>query len=155
MPARKLPPQAWIAARRDEGKTWDQIAELAKQEWGVEATSTAYNVAYLRGGGERVQPRYTEELPWRILVEHTSAYDATMLRFAARRKHGNDLNPREAGMLDRWIARLNEEDAVIHYDQDHGFLWVRRRPGVDKWLIHEPKKNERQGTVLDPVPHKS
>lgn len=150
MPARKLPPHNWIAARRDEGLTWDQIRDLAVKEWGVEATATAYNIAYLRHGGKPTQPRYVDELPWRVKVEHTSSHDCQMLRFAARRRHGNPLNPREARLLDKWLERLDENNAVVHYDPDYGFVWVERRPDVDKWLIHEPAKNPR-GTTLDPA----
>jgi len=139
MPAKRLPPTSWIIARRDEGMTWDQIREAGHQEWKVWATTAAYQMAYKRGGGEPTRPRYTVELPWRIAADHNNAYDAHMLRIAGRLREGNKVTADERRQFDNWSARLRDANAVVHYTPEHGFVWVRKRPGKDRGLIREPE----------------
>lgn len=152
MPAKKLPPTAWIMAGRDEGMQWEDIRDLAMKEWGVPyATTAAYALAHLRAGGATKQPRYIDQIPWVLAAEHHQAYDAQMLRFAGRRAHGNPLSARDLRLLEAWERKLRDNNAVVHYTRETGFVWVEPRPGIDTGLIRVPDRVER-GTVLDPGP---
>lgn len=140
MPAKRLPPTSWIIARRDEGNPWEKIREMGAQEWGVYATVAAYQMAYRRGGGEPVRPRYDVELPWRVATPHNNQYDAHMLRVAGRLREGNKVSAKERAEFDRWTSRLRDAGAVVHYTPRIGFVWVKARPGKDRGLIREPDK---------------
>jgi hypothetical protein len=132
---RILPDAPELAKLRREGKTYEDIATM----YGV--TKAAVHVALERSHLiETPRPRYIAEIPWRVKGEHSSEWALVQLRRAARRDAGTALSAREERMLDAWIGRLREQDAVVAYDPDRerGFYYVRRRPGVDLGLIHEP-----------------
>jgi len=138
MPAKRLPPTSWIIARRNEGWTWEQIREGGAQEWGVYATLAAYQMAYKRGGGEPVRPRYNIELPWKVAAPHNNQYDAHMLRIAGRLRENRKVTADERKQFDAWAARLKAAGAVVHYTPEHGFVWVKARPRKDRGLIRQP-----------------
>ena len=54
--------------------------------------------------------------------------DAQILRMWARRRHGKSLTPRDMQRVESWLAKLEEQNAVIVYvpDTEEGFFWVSR-----------------------------
>jgi hypothetical protein len=135
---------------RENGMTCQEIADELAARGVAYVSAKAVNMALLRGGFPKKQPRYTELLPWVLAPEHHHAHDANMLRLAGREALGRPMTAPERRMYDRWLDQLTAAGAVVHYTKDGGFVWVKARPGIDTGLIRVPKKNERTGTTLDP-----
>lgn len=120
------------------GKTQTEVADL----FGVTQAAVA---GAIRRGRIKVQYDRVDSdksgIPWSpIRPEHRQKYLARMLRAAARRADGRGNAPVIEAQLDLFLKRLNELDAVVHYDPDteEGFFRVPRRHGIDKGLIREP-----------------
>lgn len=136
---RFVPSDSILAKWRDEGLTAQQIVARIKEREGVEvAVGTVY--AALSRAGLTDQIRYVDFIPWQVRSDHANAFPLVMLRLAARRDAGQTLPPEREAKLDRWIARLAAEDAVVAYVKNSadGFHYVPRRPGVDTGLIRVP-----------------
>jgi hypothetical protein len=136
---RFVPSDSTLAKWRDEGLTAKQIVARIKERDGVEvAVGTIY--AALSRAGLTEQIRYDDYIPWQVRPDHANAFPLVMLRLAARRADGQTLPAEREAKLDRWIARLEEEDAVVAYVRDSadGFHYVHRRPGIDTGLIRVP-----------------
>jgi hypothetical protein len=140
-----------LQTMRENGMTCQEIADELAARGTCFVTAKAVNMALLRGGYDKVQPRYTELLPWKLAAEHHHAHDANMLRLAGREANGRKMTQPERRMYDRWLEQLTAAGAVVHYTRETGFVWVKARPGIDTGLIRVPKKNERTGTTLDPA----
>ena len=143
----KAPDKATLTRYAREGLTQEQMAErwTAESEWSISRSGIA--MALQREGVPPVKPRprYEEEIPWRVLSRHQRRTDAQMLRLWARRKHGKQVVGDEALRLNRWLSRLEEQDAVIVYDPrtEEGFIWIPRAKVGDA---------EAQGMkVVDPL----
>jgi hypothetical protein len=143
MPGKVLPPTQELQTLREQGLTCEQIADEVARKYHVRVTGTAISMALLRAGYPAKTPRYAAEIPWRVRPEHNNDHDVYMLRVAARVKHGKRVSAEERRMLDAWRRQLDDQQAVVHYHRDHGFMWVPRRPGVDTGLIREPQRAER------------
>ncbi len=87
---------------------------------------------------ERVVPDHSDVIPWRLAKEHGMAYEARMLRALGRREKGLEVPPRTASMLDRWLAELEQRNAVVTYDRTRGFGYDYRRDG-DVGVVRRPQ----------------
>lgn len=137
---RFIPSDSILAKWRDEGLTAQQIVERIKEREGVEvAVGTVY--AALSRAGLTDKVRYVDFVPWKVRPDHANAFPLVMLRLAARRDAGQTLPEERQAKLDRWVARLQEEDAVVAYVRDSadGFHYVPRRHGIDTGLIRVPE----------------
>ena len=137
---RYLPSDQQLAKWREDGLTHQQIAERVYKETGYRVSRSTVSAALSRAGlTNRV--RYSEWLPWdRIATEHNGHYAAQMLRAGARMEAGEEVSESLQSRYENWRARLEAEDACIHYDPDtiDGFFYVRRRPGIDTGIIRYP-----------------
>jgi hypothetical protein len=123
-----------------QGLTYDEIAE----RYGV--TRAAVHLALRKSGLVTPRPRYERHIPWKVAVEHSNSYHLAMLRLAARKEQGEKIPAYKEKYLENWLEALRREDLVIDYARDWagynqglgGFGTVKRRPGIDNWLIREP-----------------
>jgi hypothetical protein len=73
--------------------------------------------------------RYDETIPWTpIKIKHNMHYALMMLRLLARRNAEKELMPEQELRLDSWLARLEENKAVVVYvpTSEAGFHYVER-----------------------------
>jgi len=121
--------------------THAQIAEYVYKTTGVKVGRSTVSAALSRAGlTNRI--RYSDALPWdRIKIEHNGHYAAQMLRAGARIESGQKVSDDLSDRYESWKARLDAEDAVVHYDPNagEGFFYVKRRKGIDKGMIRNPK----------------
>lgn len=135
MPAHRLVPDPTTLRRwLDEGLTHQQIADRQADITGERVTRSAVSAAISRLGLSKPAPRYAEELPWKVHVQHIKAYPARMLRLLGKRRAGVEMGPEDVRRLDSWLELLREQDAVVAYapDSEEGFLYVRRQNGDNK-----------------------
>ena len=78
--------------------------------------------------------------PWVVDHRHRWAYALKMLRLEAQLRAGAELEAWDLEQLGQWCANLAEGDLVIHYDanDEDGFSYVPRRPGIDTDLYRVP-----------------
>jgi hypothetical protein len=78
-------------------------------------------------------------VPWQLRPEHRQLHAAKMLRAKSRVDRGEPIGAIQRRQLETWLAGLEADDAVIHYDPDteQGFWRVPRRAGVDD-IIRDP-----------------
>jgi len=128
----KVPDKGTLRRWHDEGLTHQQMAERILEETGERVSRSAVSMALQRHGiTDREKPRYRDEVPWRVRVQHLRAYPVRMLRLLGRRRAGEELDADAAQRLAGWLATLAENNAVVAYDPDtdEGFLYVAREPG--------------------------
>lgn len=154
-----LPNTERLVRMRDSGMTQREIAAKVNEEnrriHGSDyrpVTRAAVSVALHRAGevgGQR--PRYEEEIPWSpIRPEHYNDYRQTQLRTWARVNRGDTNIPkRQLHEYELFRRRLEENDAVIHYDPRQGFFAVKRRPGVDTGMIRLTDEQIKQRGLED------
>lgn len=128
---RKLPPTSELIAMHRSGLSHSQIADTLSERLGTHISRIAVTQALgrtgYRGEGPGRRPtRYTAELPWRIAAPHRMELAATRLRLLGRRNAGLRLSEEDAGLLDKWLAWLDENDAVVAYcpERSPGFYYV-------------------------------
>lgn len=130
----------------ERGLTQQQIADEYEKDTGIRCTRQAIGMALARYDMKTVRPRkrHTELLPWVIRREHAMANDARMLRMEGRRRLGEQLREKDLRILEGWMMRLDEQDAVVHYDPDteKGFWWVPRKPEDGRGLIRKPRPDD-------------
>ena len=84
--------------------------------------------------------------PWQVKAEHCgSEIDQRLYEFAQRRS-GQPLSEEQAATLDAFLARLDRERKVVHYDPDsvNGWLLVPRQPSDDAdSIIRQPRRKRR------------
>lgn len=143
MPApRHLPSDSTLLKWRDEGLTHQQIADRVYEREGIKVTRSAVSVA-LHRAGETHKIRYADEVPWeRIKSVHNQEYPLTMLRTLGRRNRGLPISKIQDERLDSWLNRLDEEDAVVHYEprSERGFYYVPRLPEDGDGYVRKPSK---------------
>lgn len=134
----------------EEGRKYSYMIEQYRTKYRKETTVAYWSKQRERRGFERRNVRDERLIPWKIEDDrHRYLEDPINLRREARRRAGEPIGKdpeyqaKALAELDNWIARLAEEDAVVHYDPDteQGWFWLPRRPGVDLDLIREPGKN--------------
>lgn len=138
-PPRFLPSDSTLAQWVEEGLTHKQMAERVKETTGVEVAVGTVSAALSRAGLTD-QLRYDEWIPWSpIRIDHANAYPLLMLRYYARRESGIKLTDMQETKLNNWIARMEEENAVVTYvhDSSDGWYYTPRRDGIDTGVIRK------------------
>lgn len=137
---RRIPSESILAKwANEEGLTHAQIVDRIERETGYRPSRSTISAALSRAGFTN-RVRYDDVIPWkRISIDHNSHYALTMLRIAARLKHGLQVKPRDLSRFQAWKEQLDAADAVVTYvyDSPEGFYYVPRRHGVDLGLIRE------------------
>lgn len=128
----------WI----EEGRTYRWIVEEYRRKYNIETVPSTWAMFRQREGIPRRIVRDENLVPWAIRQEHRWLNPAAMLRNEARRRAGFDLGDERTHELDTWIATLQSEGVVVHYDPDtdQGFFYVPRRQGIDTDLVRVPDK---------------
>lgn len=96
------------------------------------------SVARWRHGWPGSKMDHTALIPWTIEPQHRRLFDHVMLEAESQRRAGKALTPSREQQLNAWLARLSENDAVVHYHPKKGWAWVQRRPGIDTDIISMP-----------------
>lgn len=127
----------WI----EEGRTYKWMAEQYMDKYHLEVSPTMFSTFRARAGLPSRIRVDTSLTPWELRPEHRSMYPASMLRYEARLRAGDKLDPKWARWLENWKEGLERDNLVVHYDPDteQGFWLVPRREGVDMDLIREPE----------------
>ena len=137
MPAKVLPSATELRQLAESGMTQAQIVEHVFEQTGQRVTRAAVSAALNRAGAGKEVVRYDDMIPWTVRQEHNKHYHVRMLRLAAQRKRGVQLNAENAQKLESWIRRyIDGQDAVVTYvpDSEDGFYLVRRRPGDGEFI---------------------
>lgn len=115
------------------GKTQSEVAE----HFGV--SQAAVSVAIARGN-IKFDTGFKRRLPWTIKKEHSNLAIPRALRLALRLLDGEELSPAMRKTAQGFLNKLEELDAVIHYDPDVEpfFFRVPRRSEIDHSLFREP-----------------
>lgn len=139
MPEKRIP-EARVRALWRAGHGPKEIADILRDEDYIVVTPDAISNWRRRAGLPPLRETYPELLPWAVAPEHQNLYVPRMLRLEARTRKGEALPEREATRLAAWKQRLEEEDAVVHYDRetDQGWWLVPRRAGIDEDLVRDP-----------------
>ena len=141
MPASKIVDEQEVIRWFEEGRTYAWMIDEYKRKYNVETVPSMWGNFRRRRGLDRRITRDDDLIPWSVKPEHRWAYPVMMLRVEARRRAGLDLTEDMQNRLDNWLARLEEDGTVVHYDPDteDGFYYVPRRK-EDTDLIREPEK---------------
>ena len=130
---RKLPDPDVLRAMLERGRTQREIAE----EFGVTKQAVSFHVR--RRNLAPAPPRHDAYIPWKIKLAHANSHTYHMLQAYARRSEGLALKPTSAKQLDGFLRVLNKLEAVVDYNDEDGFALVRRRPGIDKGCVRDPR----------------
>ncbi len=115
MPARKLPDNHKLIRLAEMGLTHGQIAEVVGLLTGESVSRPGVTLALHRAGYGKRNPRYTNEVPWKVRTGHLNEWPLRMLRLLGRRNAGVALNPRDEARLNRWLSQLHRINAVVGY----------------------------------------
>jgi len=140
MPATKIVNETEVLRWFEEGRTYAWMSRQYLDKYHLEMGASAWaNFRKRRGLDGRIVVD-TQLIPWHVKPEHMADYYVRMLRAEARHRAGREVNEADAERLERFRARLLEDDLVVHYDPDleEGFVLVPRRQGIDLDLIREP-----------------
>lgn len=135
-----------------QGLTPQQCSERYAAR-GEHVPAGTISVARWRHGWPGFKADHTALIPWQIQARHRRLYDHMMLEAESRRRQGKKLAPAKEKQLNAWLARLRDEDAVVHYSptSEEGWHWVQRRPGIDLDIISMPDlDDEREVARLRP-----
>ncbi len=118
-------------------------AEVA-QMYGVSPQAVSKAIRDRNLNAER-RVSYKQYIPWRIKMDHQESYPHRMLRLWAMSENGKDLTGKQARQLERFVAKLQEDGTVVHYEPDFPaeaggpWLYLPRREGVDLGWIRNPE----------------
>lgn len=121
---RILPPTAELQKMVDKGMTHAQIAQKLSEKTGHKIARSTVSAALSRAGSSDQGTRYSDEIPWRVKGEHLTQYPVRMLRLLGRRNKKIELKDDEAQRLDSWLANLSQQNLVVAYSPEKGFLYV-------------------------------
>ena len=127
-----------------KGLSQQEIADAWAKESGNRVTRNAISMAMtnFKLKPAHPRPRYDNLIPWRVKVEHSKAYDARMLRAAARigaKKKSERMTDPEYSRYVSWLASLKDQNAVVGYTPSLGFVWLPREETDDPAdLIRRP-----------------
>jgi hypothetical protein len=124
---RLLPELDVLVKLRKRGLTHAEIADEVERMTGHKVSRSTVSAALSRAGEtDRTNPRYSDELPWRVKPQHLTQYQARMLRLLGRRRSGMELTEDQAARLDSWMSALDENGWVAAYCPDGpGFIYVQ------------------------------
>lgn len=131
----------------DEGKTYREMVELYEEKYQLQVGHSMFGNFRRRRGLERRISRDDNLIPWEVKPDHRYKYPILMLRAEARRREGKELSEKRAAEVDRWLASLERDGAVLHYDPDteQGW-WYVHRTAADADIIRKPARK----TTLQP-----
>lgn len=150
MPAPTLPQQK-VERLAKAGLSNKQIVERLRREDHIDVTGAAISMFRKRHDLPRAKARYADLLPWTVRPEHGNLYQAKMLRTEGRLRAGETLPESLATQHAAWRQRLDESDAVVHYDPEtaEGFWLIPRREGIDRDLIRDPGLDDSGRPMTD------
>ncbi|WP_438470804.1 hypothetical protein [Streptomyces asiaticus] len=150
MPSSKIQDEAEVIRWFEEGKTYQWMVDEYWRKYGIKTVPSMWGNFRRRKGLERRIVRDDDLIPWEVREEHRWKYAVMMLRVVARQRAGHELTETDKVRLESWLAMLEEEDAVVHYDPDteDGFFYVPRQEGDDD-IIHRPPHKTTQRRNAD------
>lgn len=124
-----------------EERTYAWMAQQYREKYNIETVPSMWSNFRNRRGLDRRITRNDDLIPWAVKEEHRWAYPVQMLRHEAREREGHKLGKTVKAKLDAWKAKLEEANAVVHYDPDteDGWFYVPREPEDDD-LIRRPNR---------------
>lgn len=139
MPAHRLLPDnatlaRWVAPPPEGlGLTHQQVADRVYTETGERVSRSTVSAALHRAGISKPTARYSEEIPWKVKIEHIREYPARMLRTLGRRRAGLSLTDVENARLDAWLAKMERDHTVVGYapDSTYGFYYIEKDDAFD------------------------
>lgn len=150
MGARKIVDEQELVRWFEEGRTYAWMQQQYKEKYGLDVVSSFFGNFRRRRGLPRRINRDDELIPWFVKREHRSAYPLLMLRAEARRRAGFEMRAADQRQVPKWLAMLEENNAVVHYDPDteEGFFYVPREPQDDD-IIRRPRRKTTQRKAAD------
>lgn len=147
----KVLPDSEVEQLLRQGKTDEQVVEYLAKHHHISITRSAVGMWRKRRGIPRVIPRYDDLIPWQVKVEHAGMYIPRMLRLEARQRRGKELQLKDRQRVEAFKRKLDDQDAVVHYDPDteQGWWFVRRRPGIDTDIIRRPDQPPSRARARD------
>lgn len=134
-----------------QGKTYAWMVEQYKKKYNIDVSPSAIATwltnPELGPGVERRQVRDPGLIPWEVKREHRYDHINNMLRYEARRRAGADIAPATLKRLESWLKKLEENNAVVHYDPntEQGWWYVEREPGDDDIIRKPPHPTRPRG----------
>lgn len=137
-------PETLERHRRDEHMTYADIAAL----YGVTEQAVW---ARMKADGIKTANRadHSALIPWKVEQRHYNTFPMLMLRCLSRRNQGLGNSPERERMLDKWLADLEDRQAVVCYDPEMwanaasprlgGFFYAKRRKSDGESLIRFTK----------------
>lgn len=137
--ARKRPHIERIVDWKDQGLTYQDMADKWFEESGIRVAPNTFRMALARAG-RTVAPRrkFEDLIPWQpIWAGHNMDYNLQRLRWLGRRRNGEQLPEDVEGRLNKWLrelAELRDEEGnacslAYDYESEHGFYFLPREPG--------------------------
>jgi len=132
---RLLPDRTTLERLRRQHKTYGEIAEL----YGVTESAVHARLKH-EGLTDTTRASHAELIPWTVKKEHQHTFPILMLRTLSRRNQGLGNTAERDRMLDRWLAELQEQRAVVCYDPEmwpnpaspkHGGWFYTKRRATD------------------------
>lgn len=120
----------------EQGLTDREIVAHLRRSRGIRVTRQGV-AAWRKRRGYPVR-KILRTTPWELPEQQYSAEPARAIRWFARREAGLPLSSEERRRLEKAEATLAEHDAVFHWDDEEGWMMVRRRPGIDTGLHRVP-----------------
>lgn len=139
MAGRKIVDEQEVIRWFEEGRTYQWMTEQYQTKYNIETVPSMWSNFRRRRGLDRRINRDDDLIPWHVLPKHRWRYPVQMLRAEARRRAGFELRQVDEDRLPAWIAFLDENKVVVHYDPelDEGFVYVPRERR-DKDIIRMP-----------------
>jgi hypothetical protein len=143
LPASKIQNEQEVVRWYEEGRTYQWMVDEYRRRYKIETTVAMFSNFRSRKNLDRRNIWDTDLIPWALNDEHRWHYAAMMLRLQARVNAGQELDQADADRLASWKAKLEEANAVVHYDPDttEGFFYIPREPDDRDALVRRPKKN--------------
>ena len=151
MPASKIQNETEVLRWFEEGRTYAWMTEQYLEKYGIEMSPSAWGNFRRRRGLTRRITRDDDLIPWEVNREHRWAWPINMLRQEARRRAGNQLTDKMAANVDAWLAGMERDGTVLHYDGEtaEGWFYVPRRTGIDKDIIRVPERKTSHRLAAD------
>lgn len=96
------------------------------------------------GCGIGNRPRYRNEIPWKVNVDHDQDRTVVCLRMLGRYRAGMELEAYEVSALRRFVRKCLAENVVADYDYEKGFgfrpsgvLLQEEHPYYARWLVED------------------
>lgn len=130
------------------GKTQEDVVEIYRGK-GIQIAQSTISQAISAGRIKVNTNRHTGGIPWKLKPEHRHLHAARMLRTQARLDAGLEVGKSLQKQVTSWIAGLEADNSVIHYDPEtpEGFWRIERREGIDQWWVRDPNLDDHGNPV--------